>query len=159
MADSILTLTADLTPTPPYRPFTTLASIGPFAETFPHRPQPRARQRGYVEIRARCTNDPWTKLALWFMNLESSNCRPGQRNCSILNAEWDMVENGIRTWDGPTGSYLDGQLLGSQPTYDTAAQPMYMLLTAAPSNSQPPANPPKPESMETQIDWVRVWQQ
>ena len=31
VADSILALTADLTPTPPYRAFTTLASIGPFA--------------------------------------------------------------------------------------------------------------------------------
>lgn len=209
VADSVLTLTADLTPTPPHRAFTTLASIGPFADTYPHRPQAKAWQEGYFEIRARCTNDPWTKLALWFMSLETSNCWPDQRNCSILNAEWDMVENGIRSWAGPSGyadvnhvsvlhrntsgvcaiddtsrsysveglsglcdwhvwsgkwtadevtTYLDGQRLDSQPTFDTTAQPMYMLLTAAPTNSQPPANPPKPESMETQIDWVRVWQ-
>jgi hypothetical protein len=142
--------------------------------------------------------------------METSNCWPDQRNCSILNAEWDMVENGIRSWAGPSGyakvnhvgalhrntggpcgvpdtplrsydvqglsglcdwhvwsgkwtadevtTYLDGQRLGSQPTHDTTAQPMYMLLTAAPTNSQPPENPPRPESMETQIDWVRVWQ-
>jgi beta-glucanase (GH16 family) len=215
VVNSVLTLTADLTPSPPHREFTTLASVGPRAAARPFHPQAKAWQEGYFEIRARCTNDPWAKLALWFMSHESANCWPDQRDCTILNAEWDMVENGVRTtFAGPSAyadvnnvsvlhrntsnpcgiqdtsrvfskdfpggglsdwhvwsgkwtaaeltTYLDGQVLGTQATYpDSTGQPMYMLLTAAACmrvDSPPPGHPPPPETLETQIDWVRVWQ-
>jgi hypothetical protein len=211
VADSILTLTADLTPTPPHREFTTLASIGPRATSRPYCPNAQAWQEGYFEIRARCTKDPWTKLALWFMSHESANCWPEARNCSILNAEWDMVENGVRAGhagpaayadvnhvsvlhsntshpcgvqdaprilgtDHPGGglcdwhlwsgkwtateltTYLDGQPQVTHAPFDSTAQPMYMLLTAAPLGSIGANPPPKPEVIETQVDWVRVWQ-
>ena len=211
VADSILTLTADLTPTTSQPPFATLASIGPRAAARPFHPDAKVWQEGYFEIRARATNDPWTKLALWFMSYETANCWPEPRRCWIPNSEWDMVENGIRAgyagasayanvqhasvvhrntgspcgvadtshrylWDAPAGglcdwhvwsgrwtatdltTYLDGQPLGSQPVYpDSTPQPMYMLLTAAPLSSVL-GNPPKPATIETQVDYVRVWQ-
>jgi hypothetical protein len=211
VANSVLTLTANLAATAPRRDFTTLASIGPRAPSRPYHPLAQAWREGYFEIRARCTNDPWTKLALWFMSHESSNCWPEPRNCSIPNAEWDMVENGIRAahagsvayadvnhvsvvhtntsdtcgvpdeaiarWtDHPAGglcdwhvwgglwtatsftSYLDGQPQVTQVTTTPIAQRMYMLLTAAPLGPLGASAPPKPDVIETQIDWVRVWQ-
>lgn len=211
VADSILTLRADLTPTPPYREFTTLASIGPRAASRPYHRNAKAWREGYFEIRARCTKNPWTKLALWFMSHESANCWPEARYCWIPNAEWDMVENGVRagyagpaayadvnhvsvlhsntsdtcdvpdtstvlSQDHPGGglcgwhvwsgkwtateltTYLDGQPQGTHEPYPSTAQPMYMLLTAAPLGSLGTNPPPKPAVIETQIDWVRVWQ-
>jgi hypothetical protein len=211
VANSILTLTADPTPTPPHPTFTTLASIGPRAAARPFHPNAKVWREGYFEIRARATKNPWTKLALWFMSHETANCWPEPRNCWIPNCEWDMVENGIRAgyagasayadvqhvsavhrntsgpcgtpdtshlyvWDAPAGglcdwhvwggkwtatdltTYLDGERLGSQPVYpDSTPQPMYMLLTAAPLGSVV-GNPPKPAIIETQVDYVRVWQ-
>jgi hypothetical protein len=211
VANSVLTLTADLTPTPPHTVFTTIASIGPRAASRPFHPNAKRWQEGYFEIRARATKSPWTKLALWFMSYETANCWPEPRACWIPNSEWDMVENGIRagyagasayadvnhvsvvhsntsspcavddtartySWDLPTGglcdwhvwggkwtsteltTYLDGQQLGSQPVYPgSTAQPMYMLLTAAPVSGVL-GNPPKPAIIQTHIDYVRVWQ-
>jgi hypothetical protein len=209
VANSILTLTADLTQTPAV--FTTLASIGPRAAARPFHPSAKVWQEGYFEIRVRATKSPWTKLAIWFMSHETANCWPEPRNCWIPNSEWDMVENGVRAghagasayadvqhasfvhrntsdecgaadsyhrylWDAPSGglcdwhvwsgrwtateltTYLDGQQLGSQPVYpDSTPQPMYMLLTAAPLGSVL-GNPPKPAIIQTQVDYVRVWQ-
>jgi hypothetical protein len=210
VANSVLTLTADPTPTAPATRFTTLASIGPRAASRPFHPQAKVWQEGYFEIRARATKSPWTKLALWFMSHETANCWPEDRSCWIPNAEWDMVENGIRAgyagssayadvqhvsalhrntsapcgaadtsskyvWDRPAGglcdwhvwggrwtsteltTYLDGQRLGSQPTYpDSTPQPMYLLLTAAPVTAVKD-NPPMPAILQTQVDYVRVW--
>ena len=56
-------------------------------------------------------------------------------------------------------TYLDGQLLGTQPVYeDTFDQPMYFVISAAPTNATIPGNPPRPAFIETQVDWFRVWQ-
>lgn len=212
VADSILTVRADLSRPRLYEELTTL---GPFSSTVPHYPQATAWQEGYFEIRARCTNDPWTKLALWFFSLEAPNYANATRPCVHLNSEWDMVENGVRlafagpetgradvnsvsvlhrntnspcdlpdetrmavtdfpggglcdwhVWSGKWTStelttYLDGQLLKTQAPYDTTAQPMYLEISAAPAaslTSPPPGMPEPPAFIETQVDWVRVWQ-
>jgi hypothetical protein len=84
VADSILTVRADLSRPRPYEELTTL---GPFSSTVPHYPQATAWQEGYFEIRARCTNDPWTKLALWFFSLEAPNYANATRPCVHLNSD------------------------------------------------------------------------
>jgi hypothetical protein len=170
-----------------------------------------AWQEGYFEVHCRITNDPWTKLALWFFSLEDKNAwNTGSRNCSILNAEWDMIENGgsgnaaagrfandwhvsnigrntnsvcsvsdfFRTYnDDQTGqnlcdwhtwagkwtatrlyTYLDGVLLGSAATFDTTAQAMPFIISAATINGIPLGNPPVPDFIVTEVDWFRVWQ-
>jgi hypothetical protein len=214
VADSIITFEWIPNASAPWQDYTRLASVGPSSPTYPYRPDAKAWQEGYFEVRARCTNDPWAKLAIWFMSLETANRYPDifDRDCSRLNGEWDMVENGIRNsvetggyanvnhvspihrntshqqlppcgipdidrsyqWDGSnlcdwhvwgglwTGSdvstFLDGVYLGSQTTFDTTAQPMYMLLECKRTNSAPIGGEPEPSTLETQVDWVRVWQ-
>jgi hypothetical protein len=55
-------------------------------------------------------------------------------------------------------TYLDGVFLGSQPTFDSNAQPMYMLLEGNITRNAPIGGEPLPDTLETQVDWVRVWQ-
>lgn len=209
VADSILTVHADLSRARPYEELTTL---GPYRTATPHYPHATAWQEGYFEIRARCTPNPWTKLALWFLGLEPANYHKATRPCARLTSEWDMVENGIRagweagatadhnhvsvlhrntgggcgqpdptprqyakdgtglcdwhTWSGhwtpsQMTTYLDGQPMGTLATYDTTAQPMYLIISAAPLTAPTqtqPDFPPPPPYIETQVDWVRVWQ-
>jgi hypothetical protein len=207
VADSILTVRADTTRARPYEELTTL---GKYMPTAPHYPWATAWQYGYFEIRARVTDSVWSKLALWFYGLTAPNYHGTTRPCTVLNAEWDMVENGIRagwepgavadvnhvsvlhrntggvcnipdssrqyatngvglcdwhTWGGlwtPTSvaTFLDGRPLGSMATFDTTAQPLYLIVSAAPltGGQTQPGWPPCPRYIETQVDWVRVWQ-
>lgn len=206
VADSILTVRADQSLARPYEEFT---SLGPYSATVPHYPNARTWQEGYFEIRARCTDDPWTKLALWFFSVDTPNYFGGVRPCTNLNAEWDMVENGIRSgfelgafasknhvspihrntnaicatpdtshqyakdgvnlcdwhvWAGKwtatsVSTYLDDVLQGTQAVFDSTAQPLYMIISAAPLPFTPLGPmPPVPAFIETQVDWVRVWQ-
>jgi len=108
VADSILTITADFDAVP--NNFVEVWSLGPqspLGNGYPRYPNARAWQEGYFEVRCRVTNDPWTKLAMWMFSLEQENAYQLPRNCSMLNCEWDMVENGgLAGQDGPT-KYAD----------------------------------------------------
>jgi hypothetical protein len=54
-------------------------------------------------------------------------------------------------------TYLDHALLGCQPTYDSTAQPLYMIFSVG-VITDPPGDPPKLPEYQMQVDWVRVWQ-
>lgn len=212
VANSILTVTADLNS--PIRDYVEVWSLGPRRPdypNYPNYPNALAWQEGYFEVRCRVTNDPWTKLALWFFSLEDKNAwATPNRDCSRLSAEWDMIENGIRasvatdgyadvnhvmnahrntvdrcdvpdstrryvvtgltgltdwhTWGGKwTGSqvstYLDGTLMGTAATYDTFAQAMPFIMSAAPIPSTPFGSPPRPDFIVLDVDYFQVWQQ
>ena len=105
VADSVMTVTADQAANPDY---VEVWSLGPIraAATYPRFPDAKAWKEGYFEVRAKVTDDPWTKLALWFLNVEDKNVYGTGVNRSTLNAEWDMVENGVHVWEGTTG-YAD----------------------------------------------------
>jgi hypothetical protein len=103
-SSSILTVTADLSFP---RPYEEVWSLGPQDPGIPRYPNALAWEEGYFEVRARVTNDPWTKLALWFNALEGANYFGGTRPCDRHLCEWDMVENGGRAgFAGPT-AYAD----------------------------------------------------
>jgi len=102
VADSILTISADQNS--PTRKYEEVWSLGPQQAGYPRYPNALAWQEGYFEVYCRATNDPWTKLALWMNSLENENSYGlGSRDCSILNSEWDMVENGNRAGRNPDG--------------------------------------------------------
>jgi hypothetical protein len=105
VADSIMTITADQTD--PIRDYVELWSLGPqspIGNGYPRYPDATVWQEGYFEVRCRVTDDPWTKLALWMFSLEDKNTYGlSTRDYSRLNCEWDMVENGIRNWEGTSG--------------------------------------------------------
>jgi len=104
VADSILTVTADQSD--PIRDYVELWSLGPqspIGNGYPRYPNAKVWQEGYFEVRCRVTDDPWTKLALWMFSLEDKNSYGVTRPFNALNAEWDMVENGIRNWEGTSG--------------------------------------------------------
>jgi hypothetical protein len=85
-----------------------------------------------------------------------------QRVQSVAKPEGGLCD--WHVWSGKwtateVSTYLDGQLLGTQPVYeDTFDQPMYFVISAAPTNATIPDNPPRPAFIETQVDWFRVWQ-
>jgi beta-glucanase (GH16 family) len=54
--------------------------------------------------------------------------------------------------------YLDGNLLHSAPAYDSLNQPMFMLLQMWQGGWNPDADSTTPDTIETDVDWVRVWQ-
>lgn len=54
--------------------------------------------------------------------------------------------------------YLDGQLLMSAPVYDSTNQPMFLLLQMWVGGWTSDPGPSTPDVLETQVDYVRVWQ-
>jgi hypothetical protein len=57
-------------------------------------------------------------------------------------------------------TFLDGVWQSTHPGYDSTAQPMYMVFSAAPLGLVAPGHEsdPEPDFVETYVDWVRVWQ-
>lgn len=55
--------------------------------------------------------------------------------------------------------YLDGTLLGSCPTYDSTNQPMHLLFYQWPQSWTRDPDASSPNELQTEVDWVRVWQQ
>jgi hypothetical protein len=88
-----------------------LASTGPRHAGEPSYPEARAFQEGYVEARLRYTDDPWVWPAFWLFSMAKTEAWPGE-DCSRLNAEWDVMENGIENGDGsrPASSWYFGNL-------------------------------------------------
>ena len=54
--------------------------------------------------------------------------------------------------------YLDGHALMSTPTYDSTNQPMYLLLQMWTGGWMGDPNSTTPDLLETQVDYVDVWQ-
>jgi hypothetical protein len=104
VSNSILTITCE---PPAFVEVWSLGPQSPIGNGYPRYPQAKAWEEGYFEVRCRVTNDPWTKLAMWFFSLEQENSFGLTRDCSKLNSEWDMVENGgLAGFSGPT-KYAD----------------------------------------------------
>jgi beta-glucanase (GH16 family) len=55
--------------------------------------------------------------------------------------------------------YVDGQLVMSDPPYDSTAQPMHLLLYNWNTDWEASNTPNTQPSEDAQFDWVRVWQQ
>lgn len=83
-----------------------IASTGPRSESEPNYPQAKAWQRGYFEARVRYTNSPWSWPAFWLFSMAKTEVWPGE-DCSKLNAEWDIMENGVENGEGrrPAGNW------------------------------------------------------
>jgi beta-glucanase (GH16 family) len=63
-------------------------------------------------------------------------------------------------WTSSTVSwYLDGKLLHSAPAYDSLEQPMYLLLQMWSGGWMGDPDSTTPDALETQVDYVSVWQQ
>ena len=76
-----------------------VASTGRRSEGEPTYPDARAWEQGYVEARIRYSDDPWTWMAFWLFGLAKTEAWPGE-DCTVLNGEWDIVENGLPNADG-----------------------------------------------------------
>ena len=54
--------------------------------------------------------------------------------------------------------YLDGRKLMSAPTFSSTNQPMFLLLQMWIGGWTQDPNSSTPDILQTQVDWVRVWQ-
>ena len=88
-----------------------LASTGPRRAGEPSYPDARAFREGYVEARLRYTDDPWAWPAFWLFSMAKTEAWPGE-DCRSLNAELDVMENGVENADGsrPASSWYFGNL-------------------------------------------------
>lgn len=70
----------------------------------------------------------------------------------VLAAKWTPTQI---SW------YVDGNLVMNDPPYDSTPQPMHMLLYNWTTDWQDDnqVGPSTPNTLDTQVDWVRVWQQ
>jgi beta-glucanase (GH16 family) len=76
-----------------------VASTGPRLDTEPSYPFAGAWQEGYFEARIRYSDNRWARPAFWLFSMAKTEAWPGE-NCARLNAEWDIMENGIGGTDG-----------------------------------------------------------
>ena len=189
-----------------------IASTGPRLDADPNYPFASAWEEGYFEARLRYTDDPWAWPAFWLFSMAKTEAWPGE-NCRTLNAEWDIMENGVgnregtrpasawfvsvlhrnttdNTDDGYCGipdetrpvsqhfpdtdlsdwhtwagrwtaremcTYLDGVEIDCVQPFDTTDQPMHIVFTIQYLGTCGGC-PPRPASLEMEVDWVRVWQ-
>lgn len=68
----------------------------------------------------------------------------------VYSAKWTATEV---CW------YLNENLLGCQPVFDTFQQPMFLVLYMWTSVYGPSPDATTPDVLDMQVDWVRVWQQ
>lgn len=55
--------------------------------------------------------------------------------------------------------YLDGNLISQAPTYDSTAQPMFLLFDMYIGGWTVDTDLTTPDELKLEVDWVRVWQQ
>lgn len=96
LADGVLTIRA--TEANGYR-WGYLATTGPRSGTEPSYPDALSFEEGYFEARIRFTDDPWSWPAFWLFSMAKTEAWPGE-DCSRLNSEWDVMENGVQNGDG-----------------------------------------------------------
>jgi hypothetical protein len=206
VGDGLMTLTANAAND--YR-WAYIASTGSRRDTEPSYPDAKAWQEGYFETRLRYTDDPWSWPAFWLFSMAKTEAWP-REDCSVLDAEWDIMENGTphgrpandfyyttlhrNTSDGTddgycgtpdedrkfsqdfTGTdlsdwhvwgahwapgtfctYLDGVEIQCMEPWDSTAQPMHLIFTMQ-YLGWCEGCPGRPDELEMQVDWVRVWQ-
>jgi hypothetical protein len=76
-----------------------VASTGPRVATEPNYPFLASWQEGYFEARVRYSNEAWAWPAFWLFGGAKVEAWPGE-DCRYLNAEWDIMENGVQNDDG-----------------------------------------------------------
>lgn len=76
-----------------------IASTGPRLDDEPNYRFASAWEEGYFEARVRYTDNPWAWPAFWLFSMAKTEAWPGE-NCDLLNAEWDIMENGVGNHDG-----------------------------------------------------------
>jgi hypothetical protein len=76
-----------------------VAGTGPRSGGEPSYPGMRAWEQGYVESRFRYSDDSWSWAAFWLFGTAKTEAWPDD-DCSVLNGEWDIVENGLPNGDG-----------------------------------------------------------
>lgn len=79
-----------------------VASTGPRLDTEPSYPFAQSWREGYFEARIRFTDNAWSWPAFWLFSMAKTEAWPGE-NCWVLNAEWDIMENGIGNREGTGG--------------------------------------------------------
>jgi hypothetical protein len=189
-----------------------VASTGARSQSEPNYPNAKAWERGYFEARIRYTDTPWAWPAFWLFSMAKTEAWPHE-DCSNLDAEWDVMENGVdnetgdkpasewyltalhrntsdNTDDGYCGTkdewhrfekhmggtnlsdwhiwsaywaqgtfctYMDDVKIQCMEPFDSTAQPMHLVFDIQ-TLQQCDGCPPRPDELEMQIDWVRVWQ-
>jgi beta-glucanase (GH16 family) len=73
-----------------------------------------------------------------------------------LGADWHVYS--ARWTQSSIQYYLDGVSLGSVQTFDTTDQPMFLTFYMWTSVYGPRPDASSPDSLDMQVDWVRVWQ-
>jgi len=73
-----------------------------------------------------------------------------------LGADWH-VYGGLWT-STQVCVYVDGTRLGCHTPFDSTDQAMFLTFYTWPSSYGPAPDSSSPDNMETQVDWVRVWQ-
>jgi hypothetical protein len=83
-----------------------VSSTGPRRDSEPNYPNAQAWEQGYFEARIRYTDNNWSWPAFWLFSMAKSEAWPGE-DCSELNAEWDIMENGVENGEGdqPAGNW------------------------------------------------------
>jgi hypothetical protein len=76
-----------------------IASTGPRFDGEPSYPLALGWQYGYFEARLRYSDNAWAWPAFWLFSRAKTEAWPGE-DCRLLNAEWDIMENGVQNANG-----------------------------------------------------------
>jgi hypothetical protein len=90
---------------------------------------------------------------------QSSNNWQPQAAGTNLSSHWHVYA--VKWGTSEVSWYLDGRLVMSAPLYDSTAQPMHLLFYNwdTPWEAGNDTSADSPDVIETQVDWVRVWQE
>ena len=81
-----------------------VASTGPRSTAEPSYPWAQSWRYGYFEARIRFTDNRWAWPAFWLFSMAKSEAWP-REDCSLLNAEWDIMEGGIGGYPAAESTY------------------------------------------------------
>ena len=83
-----------------------------------------------------------------------NNYHPQRKNLTTDFHRYGALWTGSQvTW------YLDGKKLMSAPTYSSTNQPMFLLLQMWTGGWTKDPDSSTPDSLDTRVDWVKVWHQ
>lgn len=76
-----------------------VGTTGPPADDGVRLPEAESWQGGFFEARIRYTDNPWAWAGFWMLSTAKANAWPDE-DCTHLNSEWDIMENGAQHVDG-----------------------------------------------------------